>query len=57
MKRAPCTPAWHLLLRSNRDSFRRETHPIGHLDDGAGGLLELGNCRSCGSTLALEVAS
>jgi hypothetical protein len=49
-----CTDHWHEWIRSSAERFRLETESIGEMGDGDGGILELGNCRLCHSTLALE---
>lgn len=56
-RRFACTYTSHALTRSSPHSFERDTEPMGLMPDGAGGMLRLGRCRSCGSTLALAVAS
>ena len=50
-----CTREKHEEIKRDRSRWAAETLPIGQVDDGDGGMLELANCIECTSTLAIEM--
>ena len=52
-----CTPQSHDVIRASEALFRTLTTPAGYQDirDVAGGVLELGLCRNCGTTIARKM--
>lgn len=44
--------AFHEALKADVELWDRLTTPVGVMDDGAGNLLDLANCRVCLSTIA-----
>ncbi len=44
--------AFHDALKNSTELWDRLTTPVGLMDDGAGNLLDLANCRVCLSTIA-----
>lgn len=52
LKHSASALAFHEALKADGELWDRLTTPVGVMDDGAGNLLDLANCRVCLSTLA-----
>jgi hypothetical protein len=50
-----CTSEDHAAIKASAALFATLTTPCGYQADGAGGLLKLGSCRNCGSTIARDL--
>lgn len=62
----PITGQWVIVFRracptcaladsSNPRWFAEVTRPLGYQDDGEGGVMFLGNCKTCGTTKSAQV--